>query len=126
MNRNKMVEWIVTHNNGASSRTMWAGLMGVNPSNTNSWKYDIPYDCADLEYCIDLVDYCEVEPDKDFPSIVAIFPWFEPITRRWSELCKLYHYGKENKDFRPCHLTLLTAREECLTIRNKKIGYGEE
>lgn len=125
MNKDKMVEWIVTHRNGVSSRTMWAGLMGVKPKNTNSWIYDIPHDSADLEYCIDLVEYCEVEPDKDFSSITAIFPWFEPITRRWPELCKLYNFGKENKDFRPCHLMLLTAREECNTIRNKLLHYGK-
>lgn len=126
MNRNKMAEWIVTHNNGTSSRAMWAGLMGVKPFNPNSWKYDIPYDSADLEYCIDLVEYCEVEPDKDFPSIIAIFPWFEPITRRWSELCRLYYLGQRYKNFETCNKMLLNAREESYDIRKSKIDYGEK
>lgn len=125
MNKDKMIEWIATHDNGVSSRTMWAGLMGVEILNTNSWKYDIPYDSADLEYCIDLVEFCEVEPDTDFPSITSIFPWFEPIIRIWLELCRVYYLGKRINDLGPCQKMLNRAREESYTIRHE-LFYGKK
>ena len=46
MNTQKMIEWIGTHNVGISSRTMWCGLMGVNPGSDG--RFDVPHDADDF------------------------------------------------------------------------------
>lgn len=91
MNKDKMIEWIVTHNTGISSKTMWTALMGVNPSNSDRYvSYCIPCDGADFSRCLDLVRFCEVDQQKDFPKILSVFPWYEPVLKRWNELVNCY------------------------------------
>ena len=91
MNNDKMIEWIVTHNTGISSRTMWTALMGVQPKSASPLvSFDIPYDSADFSRCYDLVSFCGINPAYDFPKITAVFPWYAPILDRWETLSLLY------------------------------------
>ncbi len=120
MNRDKMIEWIVTHSRGISSRTMWAGLMGVAPQGRAKWGFDVPYDCADLSRCVDLVDYCEIKQDE-LPAISTIFPWFAPIISRWPELYRLFRIGSENRKFQACQELLTEAVKESCAIRKKQL-----
>ena len=91
MNRDKMIEWIATHRVGTSSRTMWAGLMDVKiPPEDFAWHFDVPHDASDFGLCYDLVKFCDVDPESDFPRIIALFPWYKPILDNWDDLCRLY------------------------------------
>lgn len=96
MNIQKLHEWIVNHHTGISSRTMWTGLMDVEPAPQSPIiSFDVPYDVDDFSRCYDLVKFCEVDPDKDFPKILARFPFYAPIVRNWNKLITLY----EAKDY---------------------------
>lgn len=96
MNIQKLQEWIVNHHTGISSRTMWAGLMDIAPNpQSPRCSFDVPYDADDFSRCYDLVKFCEVDPDTDFPKILARFPFYAPIVRNWNKLITLY----EAKDY---------------------------
>lgn len=98
MNKDKMIEWICTHNVGTSSKTMWAGIMGVNTMAEYEYQtLSIPYDCDDFSRCHDLVKFCEVNPAEDFPNILQRYPWYAPIIRNWEELSRLYEAGNYTK-----------------------------
>ena len=95
MNKQRMIEWICTHQVGVSSRTMWTGLMEVDAKPTYGFvTLNIPYDCDDFSRCHDLVKYCEVDPALDFPKILQRFPWYAPILSNWGKLTAFYEAGQ--------------------------------
>lgn len=97
MNIVKCNEWIVNHRVGISSKTMWAGVMGVNPPDESYAVYipwfDVPYDADDFSRCVDFYDFCEIDQKEDFPKIIARFPFFRPILDRWDVMYGLYKKG---------------------------------
>ena len=113
MNKERMAEWTVTHHVGISSRTMWTALMGIKPTK-EMFRYDIPYDSDDFSRCYDLVKFCEVSQSEDFPKILQVFPWYEPIIRNWDKLSEMY----ENNNFRGVNDLLWSLRKECKLKRN--------
>lgn len=114
MNKDKMIEWIATHHVGVSSKTMWTGLMGVSSKPQYPFvSFDIPYDSDDFSRCYDLVKFCEVDPENDFPKILQCFPWFAPIIRNWRRLVEMY----EAEDHKGVHNLLLDVRKEAYTLR---------
>lgn len=114
MNKDKAIEWIVTHHVGVSSKTMWTGLMGVTSKPLHPCiSFDIPYDSDDFSRCRDLVKFCEVNPAEDFPNILQRFPWYGPILRNWDKLNELY----EASDHKGVHDLLLDLRKEVNEIR---------
>lgn len=97
MNLKKMYEWITCRRTGISSKTMWAGVLGVNPdektyANLQPW-FDVPYDADDFSRCVDFYDYCEINPDEDFPKIIERFPFFRPILEKWNVMYTLFKKG---------------------------------
>lgn len=112
MNKDKMTEWMATHNTGASSITMWAALAGIKP--TKIW-FGIPYDADDFSRCYDLVKFCEISPDEDLPKILQVFPMYAPIIREWHRLSELFEDG----DYRGVNLLLKELRQECYSMKNK-------
>lgn len=108
-----MTEWIATHHVGTSSKTMWAGLMGVNADPTEVFlSFDIPYDSDDFSRCYDLVKFCEVT-HEDFKKILQRFPWYAPIIRNWDQLAAMY----EAKDHEGVYSLLKELREETRIMR---------
>ena len=93
MNKQRMIEWIGTHDVGVSSKTMWCGLMGVG-SSENMIRFDVPHDPDDFSRCYDLVTFAEVSI-HELHRVCDIFPWYKPVIDRWDELSKLY----EDKDY---------------------------
>lgn len=110
-----MIEWIATHHTGTSSKTMWTALMDVKPTISNF--YDIPYDADDFSRCHDLVKFCAVDPQTDFPKILSVFPWYEPVLKRWGELAKCY----EGKDWEAFYVLMESAMNEYRQMRNIKV-----
>lgn len=97
MNLKKMHEWITCRRTGISSKTMWAGVIGVNPdektyANLQPW-FDVPYDADDFSRCVDFYDYCEINQDEDFPKIIERFPFFRPILEKWNIMYGLFKKG---------------------------------
>lgn len=116
MNVDKLHEWMVTHNTGVSSRTMWAGLLGITIEKpaVRFYDYDVPYDADDFSRCYDLVKFCEVDKDKDFPLIISSFMFFAPIIRRWDELEAKYL----ERDYMGINEILRSVRPEVGYLRN--------
>ena len=108
MNVLNLHEWIVSHSTGVSSRTMWAGLMDIAPDSQSCSCFDVPYDADDFSRCYDLVKFCEVDPDTDFPKILARFPFYAPIVKNWNKLVTLY----EAEDYRGVYNLLYSLMPE--------------
>lgn len=116
MNVDKLHEWMVTHNTGVSSKTMWGALLGISieKSAVRLYHYDVPYDADDFSRCYDLVKFCEVDKEKDFPLIISSFLFFAPIIRRWDELETKYL----ERDYMGINEILRSVRPEVVYLRN--------
>lgn len=111
MNKDKMVEWIATHHTGLSSIAMWSALMGRQPAKI--W-FGIPHDADDFSRCYDLVKFCEISTDDDFPKIIQVLPWYAPILDKWEELSEMF----EDRDYRGVNVLLRKLLRECQSIKN--------
>ena len=86
MNKDKMIEWIGTHDVGVSSKTMWVALMCPQcVDNKNSWEYNVPGDADDFSRCYDLYKFAELNLN-DLRKIDNIFPYWRPIIDEWDKL----------------------------------------
>lgn len=85
MDKQRMIEWVGTHDTGISSMTMWCALMGVDR------KYDlnVPRDTSDFRRCYDLVVFGEVSLEE-LQEVKKKYPWYAPIVDNWKELAFLY------------------------------------
>lgn len=109
MNKDKMVEWIATHHTGLSSIAMWSALMGRKRARI--W-FGIPHDAGDFSRCYDLVKFCEISTDEDFPKIIQVLPWYAPILQKWSDIAKMYEKG----DYESVNDILYSLRAECSAL----------
>ena len=109
MNKDKMVEWIATHHTGLSSIAMWSALMVRKRARI--W-FGIPYDADDFSRCYDLVNFCEISTDEDFPKIIQVLPWYAPILHKWSDIAKMYEKG----DYESVSDILYSLRAECYAL----------
>ena len=94
MNKDKMIEWIGSHNVGISSKTMWCAIMGVKCR-----EADTPGDADDFSRCYDLYKFSELTP-ADLQKVANIYPYWRPIIDQWDELCEMYvakNYGGVNE-----------------------------
>lgn len=90
MNKDKMIEWIGTHDVGVSSKTMWVALMCPQcVDNKNSWEYDVPGDTGDFSRCYDLYRFAKLTKD-DLRKVGEVFPYWKPIIEVWSNLSTAY------------------------------------
>lgn len=86
MNKDKMIEWIGTHDVGVSSKTMWVALMCPQcVDNKNSWEYDVPGDTGDFSRCYDLYRFAKLTKD-DLRKVGEVFPYWKPIIEVWDDL----------------------------------------
>lgn len=86
MNKDKMIEWIGTHDVGVSSKTMWVALMCPQcVDNKNSWEYNVPGDADDFSRCYDLYRFAELNLN-DLRKIEIVFPYWKPIIDEWYNL----------------------------------------
>jgi len=88
MNKDKMIEWIGTHNVGVSSKTMWVALMEI-PHAPNSSNYDIPHDADDFSRCYDLYRFARLNW-IDLRRVEKVFPYWKPIIDVWDNLTSAY------------------------------------
>lgn len=90
MDKDKMIEWIGTHNVGVSSRTMWVALMYPQCVNGNNcWDYDIPHDADDFSRCYHLSKFAGLSLD-DLRKVAKVFPYWTPIIDEWANLVSAY------------------------------------
>lgn len=93
-----MIEWIGTHQVGASSKTMWCALMIPNANEMGqdvrkgNYAYDVPYDVDDFSRCYDLYNFCELTQD-DLRTIEQEFPFWKPLIDEWSNLVSAFEEG---------------------------------
>lgn len=114
-----MMEWIATHRVGVSSRTMWAGLMGVTAKPEDPvTRFGYPLDVDDFSRCHDLVKFCEVDPTGDFPKMVETIPWLAPLAREWDTLAGMYERNEKSGLFR----RLLRLRREMDMLKRESDG----
>ena len=93
MNKEKMIEWIGTHNVGVSSKTMWVALMCPQCVDRESRDYDVPYDADDFSRCYDLCKFAQLDLN-DLRKIAHAFPYWKPIIDKWHDLVSAY-LGKQ-------------------------------
>lgn len=89
MDKDKMIEWIGTHNVGVSSKTMWVALMEIPNVTPNSSNYDIPHDADDFSRCYDLYRFARLNLD-DLRRVEKVFPYWKPIIDVWDNLISAY------------------------------------
>lgn len=89
MDRDKMIEWIGTHQVGVSSRTMWVALMEIPNITPNSGNYDIPHDADDFSRYYDLSKFAKLSLD-DLRRVEKVFPYWKPIVDVWGNLASAY------------------------------------
>ena len=92
MDKEKMIEWIGTHNVGVSSKTMWVALMEI-PHAPNSSNYDIPHDADDFSRCYS-------QPMLDFNKTCQNIPQWQRDMARWSNRKEIYA-SVDFKDYQP-------------------------
>lgn len=90
MNTDKMLEWIIGDNTGASSKTMWTAVMGIDASNPPAFWFDIPHDADDFSRCLKLYNECELTKD-DLAKVSAMFPEWKGIIDKWDILTEMYN-----------------------------------
>ena len=118
MKKDKMTlnEWIINGHVGASSKTMWAVLVGVDIE-----RGDKPYDPDDFSRCYKLYKQCELLKG-DLYKISKKLPYWEPYINNWDKLCNMYEANLENnwttsKDI-GMYEFMHKLREESNEIRN--------
>lgn len=104
MKQDKMLEWIIGDNTGASSKTMWTAVMGIDASNPPAFWFDIPHDADDFSRCLKLYNECELTKD-DLAKVSAMFPEWKGIIDNWQTLTDMYN--SNHPDFH-AYLRVLT------------------
>ncbi len=80
----KPEQWIVSHDTGTSSKTIWAVMMGVKPD----WP-DVPLDVDDFGRCLRLISVVpEFRPRLQ--EVADKYPKWQPLVDNWAELERLY------------------------------------
>lgn len=101
MNLKKAIEWIGTHDVGASSRCMWCAVMGINPPMICE-----PFDYDDFGRCYDLYKYAEL-CHLTLKEVGKLSPTWERIYVFWDSLCELY----DNEYYEELNITLKEYRK---------------
>jgi len=86
MNKDKAIRWLLGDDTGVSSKTMCAGILGIDLG----WQADKPYDIYDLGRCVRFTEAAEVT-DKDLRKICSTYPWWAEMYQRWDNLTTLYY-----------------------------------
>lgn len=85
-------QWILGPDVAASSKTIWAVMMGaVTPQDKGKWFFhgEPPLDADDLARCIRLLALFP-EWKERLPEVAKIFPQWGPTIREWDKLSALY------------------------------------
>jgi len=78
-------QWIVAGRTGASSKTIWAALVGVK----NALDPSVPLDPSDFGRCFQLLKLVPGWRER-LPEVATAFPMWGPMVAAWDELEKLY------------------------------------
>ncbi len=80
----KPEQWIVSHDTGTSSKTIWAVMMRVKPD----WA-DVPLDVDDFGRCVRLLTVVpEFRPRLQ--EVADKYHRWQPLIDNWAELERLY------------------------------------
>jgi len=82
--RVKPEQWIVSHDTGTSSKTIWSVMMGVKPD----WA-DVPLDVDDFGRCVRLITVCK-EFRPRLQEVADKYHQWQPLIDNWAELERLY------------------------------------
>ncbi len=87
----KPEQWIVSHDTGTSSKTIWAVMMGVKPD----WA-DVPLDVDDFGRCVRLLTVVpEFRPRLQ--EVADKYHRWQPLIDNWIELERLYWAWESDK-----------------------------
>ena len=94
-------EWIISHDTGTSSKTIWAVMMGAITGREHWYAFDIPHDPDDFGRCHRLLQHIP-EWRNRLNEVAEIFPKWKPMVREWDRLTLMYignlHGGREYSD----------------------------
>lgn len=126
MDKEKMIEWIGTHNVGTSSKTMWVALMCPQCVNSNDvWNYDTPRDAGDFSRCYDLYKFAKLNLN-DLQMIDNKFPFWKPIIDEWHNL----EYSYNGLDYCKVNNILSSKHDEIMKLKGFKktseFSWGKE
>ena len=80
----KPEQWIVSHDTGTSSKTIWSVMMGVKPD----WA-DVPLDVDDFGRCVRLLTVVK-EFRPRLQEVADKYPKWQHLIDSWAELERLY------------------------------------
>ncbi len=98
MNKDKVIEWLLRGDTGISSKTMCAGILGIDLG----WYAGKPYDIDDLGRCVRFCEATEVT-DEDLRKICDTYPWWEEMYKRWKVLRSLYRQNQAREIYKILH-----------------------
>lgn len=98
MKRNKAIEWLLGEDTGVSSKTMCAGVLGIDLGHLA----DKPYDIYDLGRCVRFCRYVGIT-DADLRKICKTYPWWEPLYQNWGRLTYLYDHNNGHEAYDLLH-----------------------
>ena len=81
--------WIIGHDTGVSSKTIWAVMIGGNPDRKNTSYWDIPSDPADFGRCYRLLKLIP-EWKKDLNKVAKTFPKWKYFIDNWDKMEAMY------------------------------------
>lgn len=80
----KPEQWIVSHDTGTSSKTIWSVMMGVKPE----WA-DVPLDVDDFGRCVRLLVVCPQFRTR-LREVADKYPRWQPLIDNWDKLQRFY------------------------------------
>lgn len=93
------IAWIVGDDTGISSKTIWAVMMGKEP--TYYLGADAPYDAGDFGRCYRLLNEMPSWRAR-LPEVAAKYLVWAPLVAAWDELTSLYETDiQKHKGFAP-------------------------
>ena len=90
----RLMTWVIGHDTGLSSLTLWAAIMNVQ-----NYNADIPHDNSDFGRCYRMLLLCDEDTKKrGLGQLGVIHKKWRPFVDNWDELETLYNKeGCEDK-----------------------------
>lgn len=88
-------KWILGHNVGTSSKTIWAVMMGAVTGREPWHQYDVPHDPDDFNRCYRLLVFIP-EWKSRLPEVASIFPKWIGFVREWTKLTEMHENLNES------------------------------
>lgn len=105
-------EWIKSEDNGISSHTIWAVMMGCSDVE-KSFGYDTPSDPSDFGRCHRLLNHFP-EWKERLNEVTEKFPKWGPMVREWDELTSLYEEEFQGERAPKLYARMQELDKECM------------